>query len=259
MNTEEKLINEATAFNRGMLENTIKIMSGKFGGGFYVNYQFDKMNGMGFLKLILEYPDGDVFAIPMCKNVGKPIEEEQDGVGTAKEILGPDAPSFMKRREIAPQISDMKYYAKRDAFIKFERPDFPIPIDVIWRRIAELWERIPVDTWCGTFTYGEVYQALLDVGEGKAEQYRDDACVLLTRKEIEEVVADMGYDFLTIRNVFEGRHLWKKDRSSMGYQYSKKINGKVERFYALKKIVAVERREKVNEEFAIDYMDCVAK
>lgn len=71
MNTEEKLINEANAFNRGMLENTIKIMSGKFGGGFYVNYQFDKMNGMGFLKLILEYPDGDVFAIPMCKNVGK--------------------------------------------------------------------------------------------------------------------------------------------------------------------------------------------
>lgn len=260
---DEKLINAAHVFNRGMLANSIKIMSGKRGGGFYVNYRFDKMNGFGFLQLMLEYPDGDVFAVPLCKNVGKPIEtdDERNGVARAKEKLPLDAPTQMRNnpREIIPSISGMSDYVEKDLFVQYERPDFPIPIDVIWRRIAELWEKIPIESWCGTFTYGEVYQALLEVGENKEEQYRDEMFVLLTRKEVEEVAEDMGYDFLTIRNVFESRHLWKKDRNSLGYQFSKKINGKVERFYALKKIVAVERREKVNEEFAIDYMDCVAK
>ena len=256
---DEKLINAAHVFNRGMLTNSIKIMSGKRGGGFYVNYRFDKMNGFGFLQLMLEYPDGDVFAVPLCKNVGKLIETEyeRNGVARAKEKLPWDAPMHMRNnpREIIPSISDMGCYVEKDSLVQYERPDFPIPFDVIWKRIAELWEKIPVVNWCGTFTYAEVYQALLDVGEGKAEQYRDDACVLLTKKEIEEVVADMGYDFLTIRNVFEGRHLWKKDRNSLGYQFSKKINGKVERFYALKKMPKLECKEKISTEYAMEFTD----
>lgn len=72
MNEEEKQINADHVFNQGMLANSLKIMSGKQGGDFYVNYRFDKMNGFGFLQLMLEYPDGDVFAVPLCKNVGKP-------------------------------------------------------------------------------------------------------------------------------------------------------------------------------------------
>lgn len=256
---EEKLINAAHAFNRGMLANSLKIMSGKQGGGFYVNYRFDKMNGFGFLQLMLEYPDGDVFAVPLCKNVGKPIEtdEERNGVARAKEKLLLEAPPQMRNnpREIIPSISGMGAYVQKDSFVQYERPDFPIPFDVIWKRIAALWEKIPIEVWCGSFTYAEVYQALLEVGENKNEQYQDEACVLLKREEIEPVVEDMGYDFLTIRNVFESRHLWKKDRNSLGYQFSKKINGKVERFYALKKMPTLERAEKINTEYAIEYTD----
>lgn len=253
-------LGEATnVFNRRMLANSLKIMNGKFGGGFYVNYQFDKNNGFGFIKLILEYPDGDVFAIPVCKNVCKPIEtdEERNGVAKAKEVVSVDAPPHIRNnsKEIIPNISDMKYYAKSDAFVKYERPDFPIPIEVIWKRIAELWEKIPIENWCYSFTYEEVYAALLDIGESKDEQYREDAYVLLTRKEIEEVTEEMGYDFLAIRNVFEGRKLWKRDKNSLGYQFSKKINGKVERFYALKKISAVEKKENVNVDFVMEYTE----
>lgn len=259
MNEEEKQINAAHVFNRGMLANSLKIMSGKQGGGFYVNYRFDKMNGFGFLQLMLEYPDGDVFAVPLCKNVGKPIEtdEERNGVAKAKEKLLLEAPPQMRNnpREIIPSISGMGAYVQKDSFVQYERPDFPIPFEVIWKRIAALWEKIPIEVWCGSFTYAEVYQALLEVGENKNEQYQDEACVLLKRAEIEPVVEDMGYDFLTIRNVFESRHLWKKDRNSLGYQFSKKINGKVERFYALKKMPTLERAEKINTEYAIEYTD----
>lgn len=257
-------IGEATnVFNRRMLANSLKIMEGKFGGGFYVNYQFDKTNGFGFIKLILEYPDGDVFAIPVCKNVCKPIEtdDERNGVARAKEVVSVDAPPHIRnnRKEITPKISDMKYYAKSDAFVKYERPDFPIPIEVIWKRIAELWEKIPVENWCGTFTYAEVYQALLDLGESKAEQYKEEMFVLLTRKEIEEVAEEMGYDFLTIRNVFEGRKLWKRDKNSLGYQYSKKMSGKLERFYALKKIGTRNEKVKINEELVMDYTEKISE
>lgn len=69
----------------------------------------------------------------------------------------------------------------------------------------------------------------------------------------------MGYDFLTIRNVFESRKLWKKDRNPLEYQYSKKINGKVERFYALKKINEQCASKKINEEFSIDYTEYLPK
>lgn len=256
---DEKLINAAHVFNRGMLTNSIKIMSGKRGGGFYVNYRFDKMNGFGFLQLMLEYPDGDVFAVPLCKNVGKIIEtdHERNGVARAKEKLPWDASTHMRNnpREIIPSISDMGYYVEKDSLVQYERPDFPIPFDVIWKRIAALWEKIPIEVWCGSFTYGEVYQALLEVGENKTEQSQDEVCVLLKREEIELVAEEMGYDFLTIRNVFESRHLWKKDRNSLGYQFSKKINGKVERFYALKKMPTLEHKEKINTEYAIEYTD----
>lgn len=258
MHEEKEIPNMEQAFNSGLLENSLKIMSGKFGGGFYISYRFNRMNGFGCLKLIFQYPDGNVFAIPVCKNVGKPIdtEDEKNGVGTALKEVGPDAPPYIRnsRKKIAPQISSMKYYVKSDAFIQYERPDFPIPIKEIWKRIAELWEKIPIENWCGKFSPAEVYQALLEVGESKAEPYKEEAVVLLTRSEIEKVAEEMGYDFLEIRNEFESRKLWKKDRNSLGYQYSKKINGKVERFYALKKI-NTEQQVTINEEYAIEYTE----
>lgn len=259
MNEEEKQINADHVFNQGMLANSLKIMSGKQGGGFYVNYRFDKMNGFGFLQLMLEYPEGDVFAVPLCKNVGKPIEtdEERNGVAKAKAIMPSDAPFGMRNNPplIIPSISGMGRYMKKDLFVQYERPDFPIPFEVIWKRIAELWGKIPIENWCGSFSYAEVYQALLEVGENKSEQYQDDVCVLLKREEIESVAEEMGYDFLNIRNVFENRHLWKKDRNSLGYQFSKKINGKVERFYALKRISTLECKERINTEYAIEYTE----
>lgn len=259
MNEEEKQINAVHLFNHGMLANFLKIMSGKQGGGFYVNYRFDKMNGFGFLQLILEYPDGDVFAVPLCKNVSKPIEtdEERNGVAKAKYPITSETSIGLRNNPplIIPSISSRGGYVQKDSFVQYERPDFPIPFEVIWKRIAALWEKIPIEVWCGSFTYAKVYQALLEVGENKTEQYQDEVCVLLKREEIEPVAEEMGYDFLTIRNVFENIHLWKKDRNSLGYQFSKKINGKVERFYALKKMPTLERTEKINTEYEIEFTD----
>lgn len=261
MQENEKLINAANAFNRRMLENSVKIMSGKFGGGFYVNYTFDRTNGFGYLKLMLEYPDGNVFAVPMCKNVGKPIETDEERNGVAKVTESPVRSHEVcwdpkkKLAKIIPPISGMSRHVVKSAFVQYERPDFPIPMGVIWERIAELWEKLPIVDWCGAFTYAEVYQALLEAGENKGEQYQSDDCVLLTREEIEPVAEEMGYDFAVIRNAFETRHLWKKDANALGYQYSKKIDGKVKRFYALKKISVLGSSGKINDEYALEYTE----
>lgn len=107
------------------------------------------------------------------------------------------------------------------------------------------------------FLVDDVYKVLLELGEGKAEEnavYQDETGVYLTRAEIEEAVNCMGYDFLGIRELFERRNLWIKDKGSAGYQFSKKIDGKKVHFYKLRKVSGSEEIA-VNTEFCMKYTE----
>ncbi len=263
----EKEVMMCNAFDKGMLSDSIKLMDGKYGGGFYINYQFSSNSGKGFLQMIFLYPDGEIHAIPLCKNVCKEIvnEEFADGVGNVKGVLPKEALLPLKPTklpDIIPHILNSLSYGDYDAFQKYERPDYPIPMKVLWSRIIELWHSIPIVKCCESFSYEEVYRELIEVGEEKVatnEALKDSTCVFLTREEIEKVADDMGYSFLIIRNVFERRRLWKKDSNTMGYQYSKKIAGKSIRFYALKKVIPEKNYNAPNEEFSIAYADTLGK
>ena len=98
---------------------------------------------------------------------------------------------------------------------------------------------------------------LLEIGESKAEEneiYKDEAGVYLTKSEIEEVGNYIGIDFVDIRRMFENRNLWIKDKGSSGYQFSKKIDGKKQNFYKLRKISGNEEVH-INEEHSIAYQE----
>ena len=246
-------------FDRGLLNKSIKLMNGKQGGAFYVRYLFDESRGIGWLQLTLEYPDGTLVGVLLCKNVCIETDTKDEGVGEVETTYGParDVPSSLrgKTKRIIPRLKNSQSYGEYGKFTKYERPDFSIPMDVLWSRIVELWEHIPIEKWTGSFKWQEVYQVLLDIGENKDFEYKDEKCVYLTRSEIEEVAEEMGHNFNDIRESFELRKLWYKDKNSLGYQRSKKISGKIQRFYALRRKLPTERYEKPNEEYAIDFTD----
>lgn len=251
--------------NRGLLNDSIKIMSGRYGGGFYAKYLFDENRGTGFIQLILEYPDGAIIPILLCKNVCRIAELDSDGVGTAKIQIPGEIKSYFeldkgKRKDITPSIESGIAYSSEDdysRFVKYERPDFPIPMAVIWNQIMKLWTKLPITSWSKEIVLEDVYQSLLDIGERKAEKdekFWDADGVFLTRDEINDVVKGMGYDFNDVRRIFEMRQLWLKDKGSLGYQYSKRINQKLERFYKLRKVEALNKIS-VNNKFEIEYSE----
>ena len=254
--------------NTLLLEGSCKIMEGKYGGGFYARYRFDKGRGNGFIELLLQYPDNTVVPVPLCKNVCRITDTDGDGIGTAKPIVPNELQTIFqleekngkKLREIIPSMKDAVSHSSQkdyEQFVKYERPDFPIPIKVIWKRIIEHWEQLPIKTWNCDGVLDDVYSSLIAVGENKVEensQFADNTGVYLTKDEIEDVIESFGVDFKNIRKIFEIRNLWIKDSATAGYQFTKKINGKNQRFYKLRKI-GVDSKVAVKTDFCIGYTE----
>lgn len=253
------------AVNTALLHNSLKIMEGKFGGGFYARYIFDNNYGTGYIQLLLQYPDGAVVPVPLCKNMCKIATDENAGVETAVEkphrIGKIDVYySTEKCKIITPKVKEgVEYSSYIDyfKFIKYERPDFPIPMKIIWERIVELWEQLPTTRINKVIDVEDVYISLFAVGQNKAETdevFADTQGVFLTKEEIEEVAFEYGYDFKDIRRIFENRNLWVKDSNTAGYQYSKRVNGKLKRFYKLRKVRANEKVQ-VEEKYCMEYTE----
>lgn len=252
--------------NTALLHNSLKIMEGKSGGGFYAQYVFDNSCGKGYIRLLLQYPDGAVVPVPLCKNLCRLATDKNGGVETAPEMYHEEMEAFfrnstkLKRPLITPKIKEaVMYSSKQDysKFAKYERPDFTIPMGVIWKRIIELWEELPIITTNKAVDIEDIYLSLLTVGLNKAEkdeQFADKQGVYLTRAEIEDVVLEFGATFNDIRRVFENRNLWMKDSNTAGYQYSKRVSGKLERFYKLRKVRANEKVE-INDKFCMKYTE----
>ena len=249
--------------SRRLLEGSLKIMEGETGGAFYAKYEFDAQTGIGCIILLLEYPDGVVVGIPLCKNVCREVSIEKNVIGYWAKLISLELPNSYHKLEkleepkIHPAGKGGGSKADYESFIKYERPDFKIPIKNIWSRICYLWNKLPITTCYQGVTLEEVYSMLLEIGESKAEEnevYKDDTGVYLTKSEIEEVGNYMGIDFVDIRRMFENRNLWIKDKGSSGYQFSKKIDGKKQNFYKLRKISGNEEVH-INEEHSIAYQE----
>ena len=245
--------------SRRLLNGSVKIMDGANGGGFYAKYNFDANTGKGYIALLLEYPDGAVVCVPMCNNVCREVSVEGSTIGKWAEpvVVGYFSRDLYDEPKVHRAGKGGGSKADYDSFVKYERPDFKIPIKTIWGQIRRSWEKLPITTYHQAFVLDDVYKVLLELGESKAEEnavYQDETGVYLTRAEIEEAVNCMGYDFLGIRELFERRSLWIKDKGSAGYQFSKKIDGKKVHFYKLRKVSGSEEIA-VNTEFCMKYTE----
>ena len=267
--TKNEKVFTCSSVNELLLDGSCKIMEGKFGGGFYVRYRFEKNTGTGHIELLLQYPDGIVIPVLLCKNICQIADMNSDGIGKSKPII-PDKSmqSIFEMQEkngkilkvIVPTVKEAVAYSSYNdysEFIKYERPDFPIPMKVIWEKIIENWERLPIATWNRDVFLDDVYGALLAFGEDKAEgnpQLADQFGVYLTKSEIEDVLSEFGYEFKDIRRIFDSRNFWIKDTTTAGYQFTKKIDGKNIRFYILRKI-SMESKVAVTTDLCVAFTD----
>lgn len=220
----------------GVLNNALKIMDGKYGGAFYVRYICDTGRGCGWLQLIIEYPTGMVQTQLLCKNVCKVSTYEEDGLG-AVEGISYDRYIRGEKTVYKPYIADSMRSGFYDSLRVYERPNMPIPMRVLWQRIAENYAEIPTVELAIKSSIQDVYEALRDYGDDMIQ--RDVArlgngYVLLTKTEVEQIVTEMGYSLQEVRTEFALRGLWVTDKNTGGYQKTRKVDKKNRRFYALK-------------------------
>lgn len=254
-------LNAKKFLSRRMLERSLKIMNGEKGGGFYVKYKFLANSGIGYIELLLEYPDGVVVAIPLCKNVCREVNEEGNVIGKwekpyHQELTFYGIQKYEEKKHHAPGNGGGTKN-DYDSFIKYERPDFKIPIQIIWDRICKLWEILPIVTQHEAFVLEDIYLRLLDYGIAKAEEndiFKDEESVFLTSSEIKELLSDTEFEFSDIRRLFDNRNLWIKDKGTAGFQFSKKIDGKKQHFYRLRKINTNEEIS-INTEYCTDFQE----
>ena len=224
--TEGSVIN-VQGTGTAVLAKSLKLMDGKYGGAFYVRYLCDTSRGCGWLQMLIEYPTGLVQTRLLCKNVCMTSSYEQDGVGVVKEN------SAQKR----PHIVDSMKTGGFDILMELERPDMPIPMSTLWQRIIENYSEIPVFEVAVKTSMQDVYEALLEFGENlvKTDAGRQgNGYILLTKDEVQNTIASLGYALNEIRTEFALRGLWVTDKNSGSYQKTKKVDGKNVRFYALK-------------------------
>lgn len=224
--TEGSVIN-VQGTGTAVLAKSLKLMDGKYGGAFYVRYLCDTGRGCGWLQMLIEYPTGLVQTRLLCKNVCMTSSYEQDGVGVVKEN------SAQKR----PHIVDSMKTGGFDILMELERPDMPIPMSTLWQRIIENYSEIPVFEVAVKTSMQDVYEALLEFGENlvKTDAGRQgNGYILLTKDEVQNTIASLGYALNEIRTEFALRGLWVTDKNSGSYQKTKKVDGKNVRFYALK-------------------------
>ena len=197
----------------------LKLMDGKFGGEFLVRYLYDVETSAGWLQLIIRYPFGAVKRVLLKKNAACRARWGCTGVETIGE--GKD--------EFAPTRLYGRYSAPNGLLTEYETPNMPIPFKVIWGKIMDNFERIPIIPVRACASIRDVYDALIEVGEDKigqnAKLYHEN-CVLLTRQDIVETADEFGFDFITVRAEFALRGWWDSDKNSAGYQKSVKIVGR---------------------------------
>lgn len=224
--------------NNNLLTNSMKIMDGKYKGAFYVRYIFDSGKGCGWLQLIVEYPTGAIQTRLLCKNVCKASTFEEDGVG--EEI---EKTTNGKRGNI-PSWEWSRYVGDYNIMRDLERPDMPIPMMQLWRRIQENYAEIPIKELAIKTTLETVYEKLLEIGSVQEEMCEDNY-VLITKDTLTKVAEECGYTLAEVRTEFALRGLWVCDKNSGGYQKTKKMHGKNGRYYALKRSITCEMKQEI--------------
>lgn len=240
--TPQELFGSSQAYKH----NSLKIMDGKFGGGFYVKYLQDEGSKTGFLQLIIEYPDMQCKTVLLCKNVFKEASCESDGIGTIEKGTGENATTLTPLRSSSFKDGDYRILEK------YETPQMPIPAQALWKQIIDNYHRIPLTSIYKTEGVEGMYWELYRIARSKSEGYssgtvlfENEVRFLVDKDEMEKVAAENGYTLAQLRTELNLLGLLIKDKGSTAksgkcynsYQLTKKVDGDTKRFYALKKTV----------------------
>ena len=243
---------ENSTVEKNIENNALKIMKGKYGGAFYARYIFDESSGSGWIQMVIEYPTGELAEVTIHKNICEIAKETIPGESIKESTAYTDKRSYSIKRN-----RNLSYaYGDYEAFNEFERPDMPIPMKTIWEQIVKRYEELPIVRIHCTCTPEEVYKAMLEFGEEKGDFFKDEIGVYLTRNEMEEICAEYNVPFSRIRLNFEAGGLFDKDATTLGYQKSKKIDGKKVNLYHLKKS-GIDRSLVAEENGCIEYNEAV--
>lgn len=212
------------------IKGSLKIMDGRYGGGFFARYIINTGNMYSWLNLVIVYPDGLAKNIVLYKNYFKETDVESgDGVCTAT----PEK----KRSNLVWDIGDgdLRNFVQ---FPQYETPAMPIPAEALWERLCKNKRRIPYVYLHGASTTREIYEALKAAATELSMEYEKGFMVssdrfLVEKPLFEEIVKEHGRIVCQIRTEFDMLDLFFKDKGK-GYQFTKKVNGENKRFYAIR-------------------------
>lgn len=212
------------------LRNSLKLMDGKYGGGFYVRFVQDNVQKYGWLELLIAYPDDTVKSVLLYKNAFRQTNTDSSGVYR---------PTEQEKR--ARKYDDNDDYIGCDfKFAEdYEAPNMPIPSKVIWDRICVNYDQIPIVKISKTSSLETVYLEMAKLAANCAKRkelaFMDtDECFFVATEDFRTIASRNGWRQKDLKIEFDKTGLFIKDKTG-GYQKSKKVNEKHLHYYVLKK------------------------
>lgn len=211
-------------------QDCLKLMKGKCGGGFYTRYLQDDTTKIGWLQLVIEYPDDTCKAVTLYKNAFREATFDSDGFLQNEKSSNARCVTEWDTGKLGnPYILE-----------KYASPNMPIPGQVLWDKIRENYENIPVVKINQTSPLEEVYQELIEAaGElsktnGNEFMKKEDRCYI-PKDLFDKIAEENKFNADDLKNNFDLMGLLVKDKGTKGFQYSKRVDGVKQRYYVLRK------------------------
>ena len=219
------------------IQNSLMIMAGKYGGGFFIKFIQDEGTAYGWYNFTIVYPDGSYKTLQIYKNYFKETDTESgNGVWTA-------SPSDKKVKAYHHVNWDGPPDAENYTSMEmYTTPKMPIPVEAIWKKILENKERIPIVKIGQTASIEQLLAEFQVWSEENSKEYgqgftcSDKECYI-TSEAFRDIVEQNGWNFSRARTELDLLGLFVKDNGTRGYQKAKRVGGTVKRFYVIRKDV----------------------
>ena len=197
--------------------NSIKIMDGKNGGGFYIRKIYDPSTKHTWRELIIVYPDNTTATVTLYQNACRIMPEGKNGYYASNGYSYIDRPDELKA---------------------YQTDDMPIPAFTLARRMREV-AVIPTFVINDTITIGQLF-AELEAYVMRLSQQPEHVMMstsydfLISTEDFRNICISAGWKPLTALRTFEKAGMLIHDEGN-GYQYSKRVGLKIVRFYRIRR------------------------
>ena len=208
---------------------SLKLMDGKFGGGFYIRYLQDSVRKVGWLEMIIVYPDKGFKRVRLFKNSLGVAALDSDGILRTKD----------KRGVISILEPDGRYF-DHTALYQYETPTMPIPTGTLWEKVKEHYHLIPIVQVHLRATLEDIYEDMMDCARERAKVAGNGFMdgqdrVFISKTDFEEICKEGGWNIQDARVELDTLGMFVRDKNSKGYQFSKRVNGERYHFYVIRK------------------------